>query len=364
MVISLTRKSEAFANFEVFCRKVQREAGYFITTIHSDHGGEFENKAFEEFCALNGFTQNFSLPRSPQQNGVVERKNCSLQDIARTMLLDRNLPDHFSAETNNLGKFDPRSDEGIFLGYAPLGRDFRVFNKRTISVEESVHVVFHDTNPRVQETEVGDDEITSLKPTEEISKVTLELNTDESAITEVESTTPADKANIPREYRHNASYPENFILGKPNEKIQIRSSLKNKASLSLVSQMEPKQINEAMVDESWIQAMEEELNQCERNQVWTLIERLKNCSVIGTKWVFRNKLDENGKVIHNKARLVAQGYSQHEGIDYDETFAPMERFIKEEVFVKQPPGFENPSFPNFVYKLSKALYGLKQAPKA
>jgi len=97
-VIFLSHKNEAFANFEVFCRKVQREASYFITTIHNDHGGEFENKAFEEFCAQNGFTQNFSSPRSPQQNRVVERKNRSLQDIARTMLLDRNLPDHFWAE--------------------------------------------------------------------------------------------------------------------------------------------------------------------------------------------------------------------------------------------------------------------------
>lgn len=97
-VIFLIHKNEAFTNFEVFCRKVQREARYFITTIHSDHGGEFENKAFEDFCAQNGFAQNFSSPRSPQHNEVVERKNRSLQDTTRTMLLDRNLRDHFWAE--------------------------------------------------------------------------------------------------------------------------------------------------------------------------------------------------------------------------------------------------------------------------
>ncbi|XP_075076486.1 putative mitochondrial protein AtMg00820 [Nicotiana tabacum] len=117
--------------------------------------------------------------------------------------------------------------------------------------------------------------------------------------------------------------------------------------------------------------MQEELNQFSKNQVWKLIPKPDNVSVIGTKWVFRNKLNEDGKVIRNKARLVAQGYSQQEGVNYDETFAPIARlesirillayasfkgfmlfqidvksaflngFIEEEVFVKQPPSFED-----------------------
>ncbi|GJX28929.1 copia protein [Tanacetum coccineum] len=117
-------------------------------------------------------------------------------------------------------------------------------------------------------------------------------------------------------------------------------------------------------------------------------------TIIGTKWVYRNKLDENGVVTRNKARLVAQGYNQQEGIDYDETYAPVARlesirillayacaldfklyqmdvksaflngFINEEVYVAQPPGFIDFAKPNYVYKLKKALYGLKQAPKA
>jgi hypothetical protein len=118
-----------------------------------------------------------------------------------------------------------------------------------------------------------------------------------------------------------------------------------------------------------------------------------NQNVVGTKWVFRNKQDEHGVVIRNKARLVAKGYSQVEGLDFDETYAPVARLesirlllayatyhgfkfyqmdvksaflngpIKEEVYVEQPPGFEDSEYPNHVYKLSKALYRLKQAPR-
>ncbi|GJT71222.1 retrovirus-related pol polyprotein from transposon TNT 1-94 [Tanacetum coccineum] len=158
--------------------------------------------------------------------------------------------------------------------------------------------------------------------------------------------------------------------------------------------IEPKNINEALKDENWVMAMQEELNQFKTNDVWELVPNPMDMTIIGTKWVYRNKLDENGVVTRNKARLVAQGYNQQEGIDYDETYAPVARlesirillayacaldfklyqmdvksaflngFINEEVYVAQPLGFIDFAKPNYVYKLKKALYGLKQAPKA
>jgi hypothetical protein len=147
-------------------------------------------------------------------------------------------------------------------------------------------------------------------------------------------------------------------------------------------------------DLDWVNAMHEELNNFARNEVWELVKRPCDHNVIRTKWVFRNKQDENGVIVRNKTRLVAQGYSQVEGLDFDETFAPVARLetiqillayvtthniklyqmdvksaflngkINELVYVEQLPDFKDSKKPNHVYKLSEALYDLKQAPRA
>ena len=151
-------------------------------------------------------------------------------------------------------------------------------------------------------------------------------------------------------------------------------------------------MEEALDDPDWIIAMQEELNNFTRNEVWSLVERPKK-NMIGTKWVFHNKQDEHGVVTRNNARLVAQGFTQIEGLDFGETYEPVARLesirillayvalhdfklyqmdvksaflngpLSELVYVEQPPGFEDPKYPNHV-KLDKALYGFKQAPRA
>ncbi|GJZ16120.1 retrovirus-related pol polyprotein from transposon TNT 1-94 [Tanacetum coccineum] len=164
--------------------------------------------------------------------------------------------------------------------------------------------------------------------------------------------------------------------------------------VDFLSEEEPKKVSESLKHPRWVDAIQDELNQFARNKVWILVPAPYGKTIIGSKWVFRNKRDEIGIVIKNKARLIAQGYNQQEGIDYDETFAPVARLeairiflafatymnfivyqmdvksaflngkLKEEVYVKQPPGFESNEFPNHVCKLDKALYRLKQAPRA
>nr|GEZ55036.1 retrovirus-related Pol polyprotein from transposon TNT 1-94 [Tanacetum cinerariifolium] len=117
--------------------------------------------------------------------------------------------------------------------------------------------------------------------------------------------------------------------------------------------------------------MQEELNEFERVEVWELVPRPYQVMVITLKWIYKVKLDELGGILKKKARLVAQGYRQEEGIDFEESFAPMDvktaflnGNLREEVYVSQPDGFVDPDNPNHVYKLKKALYGLKHASRA
>ncbi|XP_075097365.1 uncharacterized protein LOC142174876 [Nicotiana tabacum] len=236
-VIFLSHKDKALSNFEVFYKKVQREKGYYISTIRRDHGGEFENRAFENFYNDQGISHNFSSPKSPQQNRVVEHKNRTLQDMG----------------------------------------------------------------------------------------------------------------------------------------ITTKRSQKFNSHVALISQLEPKKVDEALKDDYLIKAMKDELDQFEKNKVWDFVPKPSNTSILGTKWVFKNKLNKSGQVVCNKARVVSQGYSQQEGIDYDETFVHVARlksirilldfaahkgfklfqmnvkrvflngYISEEVYVKQPPGFVSDS---------------------
>ncbi|GJX51134.1 putative ribonuclease H-like domain-containing protein [Tanacetum coccineum] len=183
-------------------------------------------------------------------------------------------------------------------------------------------------------------------------------------------------------------------INKDHPLDQVIGNLQSATQTRRMSKKGPKKVIHALKDPSWIEAMQEELLQFKLQEVWTLVDLPNRKRAIGTKWVFRNKKDERGIVIRNKARLVAQGYTQEEGIDYDEVFAPVARIeairlflayasfkdfvvyqmdvksaflygkIEEEVYVCQPPGFEDPNFPDRVYKVEKALYGLHQAPRA
>ncbi|GJR90590.1 retrovirus-related pol polyprotein from transposon TNT 1-94 [Tanacetum coccineum] len=251
-------------------------------------------------------------------------------------------------------------------------------------VEESLNVTFDETPPPSKTSPLVDDDLDE----EEAIKVTEKKNLENDIEDE---TLEIDKIVNIKESRN---HPLEKVIGNLNQRT-LRSQAQNQSNFfCFISTIEPKNVNEALTDESWIIAMQEELNQFIANDVWELVPQPRNMTIIGTKWVFRNKLDENGIVSRNKARLVAQGYNQQEGIDYDETYALVARlesirillayacaldfklfqmdvksaflngFINEEVYMAQPLGFIDFEKPNHVYKLKKALYGLKQEPKA
>nr|GFB87590.1 putative ribonuclease H-like domain-containing protein [Tanacetum cinerariifolium] len=188
--------------------------------------------------------------------------------------------------------------------------------------------------------------------------------------------------------RIHKDHPKSQIIGPVDTPIQTRHKSK------MVEEQKPKKVSDALQDPSWVEAMQEELIQFKIQNVWTLVDCPKGVRPIGIKWVLKNKKDERGIVVRNKAWLVAQGHIQEEGIDYDEVFTPVARIkairlflayasfmgftvyqmdvksaflygtIDEEVYVMQPPGFHDPAYPAKVYKVEKAMYGLHQAPRA
>ncbi|CAM9000128.1 unnamed protein product [Rhodiola kirilowii] len=324
---------------------------------------------------------------------------------------------------NQLGKFDPRSDEGIFVGFGLHSKAYKVFNKRTKLFEESVHVIFdeesmNNDSGHVPDVHVAeeDDDFELMRPRDvAVVDVPENLETPEQVNAQVpEVEEPGEQAEV------NGQVPDvGEVHGEPEEIQETREVTELRRSTrvrqpssalrdyvcyaavqgetvmnAFVSLIEPKTIQEGLKDPDWIQAMQDELHQFERNKVWRLVPRPEKWKVIGTRWILKNKLNSKGEVVRNKARLVVKGYNQQEGIDYEETFAPVARleairlliaysvqfsfklhqmdvktaflngYLKEEIFVEQPPSFEDPDRQDCVYVLDKAVYGLKQAPRA
>ncbi|KAK9080219.1 hypothetical protein SSX86_001895 [Deinandra increscens subsp. villosa] len=199
----------------------------------------------------------------------------------------------------------------------------------------------------------------------------------------------------PEDYDSDSEVEAEIETG-PVDKRVTRSQIEHVNSClfsCFISQEEPTSVAAALKDDNWIEAMQAELLKFKLLNVWHLIEAPKGIEPIPVKWIFKNKRDDRGIIIRNKARLVVKGYLQEDGIDYDEVYAPVARLeairiflayvasmditvyqldvktaflygeLDEDVYVQQPPGFVNKSFPNKCYKLDRALYGLHQAPR-
>nr|GEU30776.1 hypothetical protein [Tanacetum cinerariifolium] len=300
--------------------------------VQTDNGTEFKNKTLANFFDEFGITQQFSAARTPQQNGVVEKRNQTLVEAARTMLTFANLPLFLWAEaiatayfTQNRSIIHKRFDK----------TPYELMNKRKPNISSfmcsDVDAIFSMTMMMLESSRqkgILDCLLDILKNLLHSKFTTNELTKD---------------------------HPLHKIIGDPKSSVRTRGQLANSC---LLSSIEPANVAKAVRDADW------------------------------------NKKYESSLVIQNKVRLVAVGYSQQEGIDYDETFAPvarieairlflayaahkdftvfqmdtktsfLNRVLKEEVYVGQPLGFVSKQYPDHVYVLDKALYGLKQAPRA
>ncbi|GJW59141.1 retrovirus-related pol polyprotein from transposon TNT 1-94 [Tanacetum coccineum] len=356
---------------KIFSKKIQNQLGCTIVSIRTDHGREFDNEVqFGEFCNANGITHNFSAPRTPQSNGVVERKNRTLQEMSRTMLNEQSLPQKFwcnAVDTSTyilnrilirailgktpyellkgrkptldyfrvfgskcfilntkdyLTKFDPKSYEGIFLGYSQNSKAYIILNKHTRKVEESLNVTFDETPPPSKTSPLVDDDLDE----EEAIKVTEKKNLENDI--EDETLEIDEIVNI----KESRNHPLENVIGNLNQRT-LRSQAQNQSNFfCFISTIEPKNVNEALTDDSWIVAMQEELNQFIANDVWELVPQPRNMTIIGTKWVFRNKLDENVARLESIRILLAYACAlDFKLFQMDVKSAFLNGFINEEI---------------------------------
>ena len=460
----VTYKHEVQEVFKRFSSRASTNFGVKIKHIRSDNGTEFKNSGLDDYLDELGITHELSAPYTPQQNGVVERKNRTLVEMARTMLDEYKTPHRFWIDAidtachiinrvylhkffkktayelltdkkpnvsyfkvfgakcwirdpHHNSKFAPKAHEGFMLGYGKDSHTYRVFNNVLHKVVETVDVRFDETNgsqrehlPSVIDEPAPEDSIKfkateDVIPTEESAEEVIPEHEERHVDAPEENGAEENADQIPQRQPAHPRVAKEVQVEKIIDDIEAPGPLtRSKAShlsnfcghYAFVSITEPTKVDEAFLEPEWIQAMQEELHQFELNNVWELVKRPdpRKHNIIGTKWIYRNKQDENGLVVRNKARLVAQGYTQVEGIDFDETFAPVARLeairillayanhhditlyqmdvksaflngkLEEEVYVAQPPGFEDPKNPDKVFRLNKALYGLKQAPRA
>ncbi|GJZ56798.1 retrovirus-related pol polyprotein from transposon TNT 1-94 [Tanacetum coccineum] len=380
-VFFLRTKDETSEILKFFIKEIENLVDKKVKIIRSDNGTEFKNHVMDEFCREKGIKREYSVARTPQQNGVAERKNRTLIEAARTMLADSKLPTTFWAEAvstacyvqnrvlvvkphnktpyelfrgikpaigfmkpfgchvtilntlDKLGKFDGKSDEGFFVGYSLSSKAFRVVVEKLVLLLLKLILLLLKSLmgpiPTTEDTQVEDQEIElgNISPSYEVSSSSYK--------------------NSQRSSNDHAYWCD----------------LHTCLFACFLSQEEPKRVSKALSDPAWVEAMQEELLQFKLQNVWVLVDLPKGHRAIG--------LTQNP-----------------EGIDYDEVFAPVARIeairiflayasymgftvyqmdvksaflygqIEEEVYVCQPPGFEDPDHPDKVYKVVKALYGL------
>ena len=433
-VFILKNKSDVFETFKNWKALVENQYERKIKVLRTDNGGEYTSTEFEDFLLKEGIRHETTVPKTPEQNGVSERMNRTLIEAVRSMLSDSKLPKTFWAEAlstavyarnrsptsvlkdmtpyealngrkpnvkhlrtfgclsyvhipkDERSKLDNKSKRCIHLGYGSTTKGYRLYDLVAKKVLHSRDVLFDETrcvsSEKESSHESSSDKITFEKESSD-KCVQYQIACDEDneeivdSDTEPQQDTSEIEAQRPTRIR---KAPDRF-----GEWVN-----------SCIELDEPSTVAEALNSpeaEKWREAMLSEMESISRNDVWTLVESPKECKPINCKWIFKKKIGPDGCVHSYKARLVAQGFSQKIGIDYDETFSPVVRFesvravlalavqhglhvhqmdvssaflngeLSEELYLTQPEGFIDENKMDYVCKLKKAIYGLKQAPK-
>ena len=450
--ILLREKGEAFEKFRKFKAIIEQETKTMIRVFRTDRGGEFTSGEFREFCEKAGIERHLTAPYTPQQNGVVERRNRTLLEMVRSILKHMHVPNYMwgeavrhacylinrvatrsldsqtpykvfkgrkpsvkhlkifgcigyvKTEPPNLRKLDDRSRALVHLGTEPGSKAYRMYDPSSRRITVSIDVIF-DEEKGWKWDKVG-------SKGDEPGKLIVDIGTfgnqgirdeEKQQVTESQS----DKEQL-------SSSPNETLIEPPqdvSEQETLRRSFRESKKpsylddyvylaeeegerLLLLLNEEPWDFEEAMELKVWRDACEEEIASIIKNKTWNLVDLPKGAKAIGLKWVFKVKRNSDGSINKYKSRLVAKGYIQRHGVDFEEVFAPVARIetvrfiialaasrgwrihhldvktaflngdLKETVYVSQPEGFKVEGSEDKVYKLEKALYGLRQAPRA
>ncbi|GJZ26468.1 retrovirus-related pol polyprotein from transposon TNT 1-94 [Tanacetum coccineum] len=271
---------------------------------------------------------------------------------------------------DDLGKIKPKADIGVFIGYSETSSGFQIYNRRTKRIMETIHVMFDELTAMASEhdSKTSDTTINSAaQPThahEDLSSTSsIFVDTHEAPPIVTTSDEQTSPISLPESDEFNQEDSADFdgiahfvpydLLS--HEEIESSTTALEPSNVQNFHQVQPS---------THIWTKDHPLDQ--RLQVWELVPRPEGKNIIALKWIWKNKCDAKNIVVRNKSRLMAKGYKQEEGIDFEESFAHIARLeaVRIRGLVNQPGGFIDPEFPNHVYRLKKALYDLKQAPRA
>ena len=363
-VYVIKHKDEVFQKFMEWKSLVENSSGHKVKKLRTDNGGEYTSTEFESYLKDEGVEHQYSIPKTPEQNGVSERMNRTLVETVRSMLADSRLPQRFWAEalstaayminrspTKGLDdktpfeawygkkpnvshlrvfgcsaythvpkdqrkKMDSKAKGCIFLGYATSRKGYRLYDQKTPSIVHSRDVVFNELSRGYKSASEG-----------ETRQIHVENLTDqEPEVSDTEGDSEGDVSEAEPEQEDNSS--TNNPAPRRSTRETRQPDYYNVRVYTAAELEEPQTVNEALSSsekEKWDIAIQKEMDSIHSNDVWDLVELPKSRKPVGCKWVFKKKTKPDGSIERYKARLVAQGLSQKQGLDYDETFSPVIR---------------------------------------
>nr|GFA40609.1 hypothetical protein [Tanacetum cinerariifolium] len=345
-----------------------------------------------EAVATECYTQNRSIIRLRHGKTPYELLHNKLPDLSFFHVFGALC--YPTNDNENLGKLQPKADIGIFIGYEPTKKAFRINNRCTRRIVETIHVDFDELTAMASEQSSSGPALHDMTPGTISSGL---VHTNSSGVNQAPEAIAPIVEVIPPVNADLTGSPSSTMV-EQDARSTSNSTTPTETPSSIIPQdvgddnldmeaahigsdplVEPKTYKEALTQSCWIEAMQEEFHVFERLEVWELVPRPDKVMVITLKWIYKVKLDELGGILKNKARLVARGYRQEEGIDFEESFASVARLeairiflayaahknmvvyqmdvktvflngnLREDVYVSQTDGFVDPDNPNHVF---------------